>query len=211
MRLRPGLVVTVAVLILAVLAWLAATAPPARGLVGRTESIGLLEPLVDKFEVDLSGSQRRAVVADCLQIQAAVLGQIQDRLPQVQAKYDRFLGRAGGQLWVLTNQLETFADDASSLNLAMVELRRFRLKLVDQIAAYDQSLQTTVAINCIAYPNHFVAGLYQLQIDRQQLVATARQLVDYVETGLPAALTATECHLFDLDEEDCQPTKNPNQ
>ena len=203
MRLRLLLVATIAVGTLSGMAGLVAMTSSVSGLVGRVEAIQRLEPLVDRFEVDLSGSQRRSVVAGCLQIQATILDPARERLPQIQANYDRFLGQAGGQIWVLTNHLEAFADDASSLNLAMVELRRFRLSLVDQIASHDRNLQTAVAINCIAYPNHFVAGLYQIQADRQQLIETTQALAEYVETGLPAALVATECHLFNPEDKDC--------
>lgn len=203
MKLRSVLVAAVAVGVLAVgVGWLAAGSP-ARGLVGRAEAVDRLEPLVGRFGVDLSQSQRRAVVADCPQIQAGRLDRLRDQLPAVQAKYDQFLSRAGGQIWILTNHLGAFADDASNLNLAMVELRRFRLDLADQLEAYDLNLQTAVAINCLAYPNHFVAGLYQLQDDQRQLLAAARALVDYVDSGIPAALAATECHLFDQADDDC--------
>ncbi len=172
--------------------------------VGRIEAIDLLEPLIDKFEVNLTVLQRREVASNCLQIQATSLGLIRDRLPAVRSKYETFLATAGGQLWGLTNHVSAFADDASNLNLAMVELRRFRVALDGQMAAYDHSLQTAVAINCIAYPKHFVAGLHQILANRRQLVATATALVEFVDIDLPMALVATECHLFSPEDDDCR-------
>ena len=172
--------------------------------VSRREAVDLLQPLVDSFEVELTGGQRRLVGSECLRIQAAILEHDRNRLPDLQTKYQDFLALAGGYVWGLTNQLDTFADDGSSLNLAMVELRRFRLDFDEQSAAYNRSLEVAVAVNCIAYPEHFVAGLHQVRADHQQLSATAAGLVNFVDNRLPEAFIATECHLFGFDKNpDC--------
>ena len=201
--MRLGLVLVAAAVIGGLLLTVGVGAQRATNSVGRIEAIDLLEPLIDKFEVDLTILQRREVASNCLQIQATSLGQIRDQLPAVRSKYETFLATAGGHLWGLTNHLSAFADDASSLNLAMVELRRSRIALDEQMAAYDHSLQAAIAINCIAYPKHFVAGLYQIQANRGQLVATATALVEFVDSDLSMALAATECHLFKPEDDDC--------
>lgn len=176
--------------------------PPVEA-VSRREAVDLLQPLVGEFGVELTDSQRQLVGSECLQIQTGILESRRDRLPALKAKYQDFLAGAGGYIWGLTNQLNAFADDGSSLNLAMVELRRFRLALDEQFASYDRSLEVAAAVNCVAYPEHFVAGLHQVRADYQSLSATAAGLDDFLDNRLTVAFIATECHLFDLDNPDC--------
>lgn len=169
----------------------------------RREAVDLLQPLVGNFEIELTQAQRRLVGSACLEIQADILQAERDRLPGVRDKYQKFLAVAGGYIWGLTNQLDAFADDASNLNLAMVELRRFYLALGEQTAAYDRSLEIAESVNCVAYPEHFVAGLHQVRADHQRLTATVADLDDFINRRLAEAFTATECHLFDIDNPDC--------
>ena len=199
MRLRLQLLV--GLVVAAIFVVVAAQTPAVS--VSRADAVEQLAPLIDEFQVSLSGAQRYAVVSNCLRIQATTLDPDRNRLPELETKYQTFIASTGGQIWGLTNQLEAFADDGSNLNLAMVELRRYRLDIDDQVAAYDQSLEIAVAIDCVAYPNHFVAGLYQIQADYQSLTTTISGLVGFIDQGLPVALLATECHLFGAEDQTC--------
>ena len=207
MRWKLPLVIPAAVVVFLLWPVVVGVQPPAPVVeaVSRREAVDLLQPLVDDFEVELTGVQRRLVGSDCLQIQASILEHDRNRLPDLQAKYQDFLALAGGYIWGLTNQLDVFADDGSSLNLAMVELRRFRLDFDGRFADYDRSLEVAVAVNCIAYPEHFVAGLHQVRADYQRLSATAARSADFVDNRLAEAFIATECHLFGFDNNpDCR-------
>lgn len=189
------------------LVWLGWQARPSAEAVSRREAVDLLQPLVDVYGVELSGSQRRLVGSECPQIQEDVLEAGRDRLGALQDKYQGFLSLAGGYIWGLTSQLDAFADDASSLNLAMVELRRSYLDFERQFADYDRSLEIAVAVNCVAYPEQFVAGLHQVAVDHRRLSETAAGLVGFIGTSLPEVFIDTECHLFDIDNPDCHQTE----
>ena len=205
--MRWKLPLVIPAVVVAFLLWLvlAGTQPPAPVVeaVSRREAVDLLQPLIADLEIEITEPQRRLVGAECLRIQATILEHDRNRLPDLQAKYQGFLARAGGYVWGLTDQLNAFANDGSSLNLAMVELRRFHLRLDEQFADYNRSLEVAVAVNCIAYPEHFVVGLHQVRANYQQLSITAVELANFIDNGLPEAFIDTECHLFDIDDPNC--------
>ena len=162
-----------------------------------------LDLLVEKWSVSLDAQQWQLVTAECADVQTTILRSAQQQSGNLWLDYEAAIGRTGGLIWSLTDRLAETNDDASYLNMAMVALKQKRDSLKSTWDQYDQSLGLSLAINCAAWPNQFVAGLRQVIDDQAGLKAEIGSLTNIIEIRIPLAIEATSCRLATEGAADC--------
>lgn len=162
-----------------------------------------LDQLVEKWSVSLGDKQWQLVVAECASVQTTILRSAQQESGQLWGDYKQAIGRTGGLIWFLTDSLIRENNDASYLNLAMVSLKQQHDRLRRVWDRYDQSLGLTLAINCAAWPNQFVAGLRQVGQDQVALKTEIESLAEIIGVRIPLAVEATQCRLLTEGAADC--------